>query len=496
MKMTCLVRIAALSSPDAIALQDGERNVTYSEYDRLVTDAARRLRRLSISHGDRVAILGRNSIEYAVLVFAAARASATSVLLNPRHSPEEWASAVAQSHSRVLLLDSEFRDQVTFTSVPIWTIDGDTSDSITRIVPADEEVAREIDTELEATVVFTSGSSGQPKGVIHTYVSHYLNAVGSNENIRLDSDDCWLLSLSLCHVGGLAILFRTALSRASAFLTRRFDLEEANALIDSETVTHLSLVPTMLSALLLDRRNRPLPPTLEAALVSGAPIPASLIEKSRELNLPLYTSYGLTEAGSQVCTLAPNDKPDRFDTVGRPLKHRELSIIDSAGRPAADGSVGEILIRGEVLLKSYLDGNQPLDSEGWFHTGDLGKMDTRGYLTVLGRKDDMMISGGENIYPREIEMAAEDFAGVTGCAVIAVDDEKWGQRPVLFVETTQPTDFDLVSLRNHLQQRLSRLKMPDAVLAVETLPRLGIGKLDKGKLAELYAAWAADQGSD
>jgi o-succinylbenzoate---CoA ligase len=496
MRMTCLIRSAALNWPETVALQDDTRRITFSEYDRVIVAMARRLKRLGISHGDRVAILARNSIEFAALIFASVRLGASTVLLNPRHGQHDWLTMLSLSHAKMLLLASEFRSQCGTVAIPTWIIDEDHPDSISRIVPVDDDVPRDVDTEQEATVVFSSGSSGQPKGVILTYVNHYFNAAGSNENIRLTTDDCWLLSLPLCHVGGLSILFRAALAGASAYLMPRFDTDDANVLVDSEVITHLSLVPTMLAELLRHRRNRPLPPSLDAILLGGAPASQRLIEQSKTLNLPLLTSYGLTEAGSQVCTLSSADSPDKLNTAGRPLKYREVKIVDADGQLASCGSSGEICVRGEVLFRGYLDNSNPFDADGWFQTGDFGYLDPEGYLTVLGRKDDMIISGGENIYPREIELVAETFTGVEECAVIGIADDKWGVRPVLFVATLAPDRFDLASLRNHLQRHLARIKMPDAVLAVDALPRLGIGKVDKGKLAELYATWAANHDSD
>jgi len=495
MKMTCLIRNAALNRPDAVALHDSDRSISYSELERLIVGQARRLRRLGIQSGDRVGILARNSIEYAALPFAISRLGASTVLLNLRQSPREWNDMLAASQAGLLLVDAEHHLTLNTLTIPAWVIDDDHSDSISRIVPADEVIPKDIDTEQETTIVFTSGSSGKPKGVILTYVNHYFNALGSNENIPLQSRDCWLLSLPLCHVGGISILFRSALAGSSAHIMRRFDTAAANALIDSGAVTHLSLVPTMLIALLQHRDYRPLPATLKAILLGGAPVPTSLIERARELNLPLLTSYGLTETGSQVCTLSPQDSSEKLNTSGRPLKYRELRIVDTSKLQVASDTVGEIAVRGEVLFQGYLGGETP-DADSWFHTGDMGFLDSDGYLTVCGRKDDMLISGGENIFPREIEAQAESFPGVADCAVIGVPDTRWGERPVLFVATTAPAACNLDALKQHLRERLARIKMPDTIIVTEQLPRLGIGKVDKARLMELYRERENNHGAD
>lgn len=485
MRMTCLIRNAALNWPDAVALRDGDRNISYTELERLIVGHARRLKRLGIQSGDRVGILARNSIEYAALLFAASRLGVSTVLLNLRHNPGEWNDMLAESRSNLLLVAAECHSTLDAPTIPVWVLDDDHQDSISRIVPSDEAIPKDIDTEQEATIVLTSGSSGKPKGAILTYVNHYFNALGSNENIPLQNGDCWLLSLPLYHVGGISILFRSALAGSSAYIRPRFDAAAANSLIDSGAVTHLSLVPTMLTALLQHRDYQPLPKTLKAILLGGAPMPTSLLERALELKLPLLTSYGLTETGSQVCTLSPQDSPEKLNTSGRPLKYRELRTVDTNGLPVPPDTVGEIAVRGEVLFKSYL-GGQTLDVDTWFHTGDMGSLDADGYLTVYGRKDDMLISGGENIFPREIEAEAEFFPGVTACAVIGVPDIKWGERPVLFVETSTPADFNLDALKQHLDKRLARIKVPDMIVVTEKLPRIGIGKIDKARLMELY----------
>ncbi|MCX6831993.1 MAG: AMP-binding protein, partial [candidate division Zixibacteria bacterium] len=257
----------------------------------------------------------------------------------------------------------------------------------------------------------------------------------------------------------------------------------------------LSLVPTMLIALLQQRDYRPLPATLKTILLGGAPVPTSLVERARELKLPLLTSYGLTETGSQVCTLSPQDSTEKLNTSGRPLKYRELSIVDANGLQALTNTIGEIAVRGEVLFKRYL-GGETLDADSWFYTGDVGSLDTDGYLTVYGRKDDMLISGGENIFPREIEAEVETFPGVADCAVIGVPDTKWGERPVLFVATTAPANFDVSALKRHLHEQLARIKVPDTIIVTERLPRIGIGKVDKTRLMDLYRERENNHGAD
>ncbi len=492
MKMTCLIRTASRNWPDAIALCSSDRSICFKDLEHLIVTQARRLKRLGVQPGDRVGILARSSIDYAALLFAAARLGASTVLLNVRGTPRQWSDMLVESRATLLLVDADHRAGLDGIEIPIWVIDDDAPDSLSLVVPTDDAVPREIDPGQEMTVVYTSGSTGRPKGALLTYVNHYFNAVGSNENIPLQSGDCWLLCLPLHHVGGISILFRSALAGSSAFIMRRFEVAKVNELIDARAVTHLSLVPTMLAALLQHRNYQPLPVTVKAILLGGAPTPSHLASRARELRIPLLTSYGLTEAGSQVCTLSSNDSPERLVTSGHLLKYRELCIFGDDGSEVLPGTVGEIAIRGEVLFKGYLN-EETLDPDKWFLTGDLGSLDSDGYLTVHGRKDDMLISGGENIFPREIEAEAKDFPGVDDCAVIGVPDDKWGTRPVLFVEGSS---CDLKRLKQHLESRLARIRVPDLIIAIDRLPRIGIDKIDKAALMGMYHERGNGHGAD
>lgn len=287
--------------------------------------------------------------------------------------------------------------------------------------------------EDDATIIFTSGTSAVPKGAVHTFANHYYSALGSNDNIKLVPSHRWILSLPLYHIGGLAIIFRTLISGAALVIPDANESLEDS--INKYNVTHISLVPTQLKRLLGSKADIS---SLKAVLLGGDTVPPTLIKKGLDLGLPLYTSYGLTEMGSQVTTTQPDDSFGKLKTSGRPLKYRELKI--------GDGS--EILVKGKTLLKKYTDNQEPFDNKGWFHTGDIGSIDKDGSLSVIGRKNNMFISGGENIHPEQIENSLKQIKQIDEAIIVPVDDIEFGQRPAAFIKSNDPDfDFDSIDLQ-------------------------------------------------
>jgi O-succinylbenzoic acid--CoA ligase len=315
------------------------------------------------------------------------------------------------------------------------------------------EVARQraqpadIPLERPATIIFTSGSTGTPKAALHSFGNHYYNALGSNANIALRQGDRWLHSLPLYHVGGLSILFRCLLAGATVALPRQgTSIGDAIARFGA---THVSLVATQLLRLL--RENAELA-ALKTILMGGGPVPAPLVDDAVSRGLPIQTSYGLTEMASQVTTTPPGASLETLRTAGRVLPDRQVSISEE----------GEILVRGATLFTGYVDGEKshlPLDADGWFHTGDLGELDEYGYLRVLGRQDNLFISGGENIQPEEIEEALHRLDGVDEAVVVPVPDPEFDHRPVAFVRTEDST---IAHLAPELEKVLPRFKIPIA----------------------------------
>ncbi len=297
----------------------------------------------------------------------------------------------------------------------------------------------------DATIIFTSGSSSIPKAILHTYSNYYFSALGSNENIPVQINDRWLLSLPLHHIGGLSIVFRTLLSGGTLVgYDKSISLEDT---IDTCKVTHVSVVSTQLRRILNSPKKLK---SLKAVLVGGGMVPDDLVNKAVELNLPIYKTYGMSEMSSQVTTTSQNATHEELLTSGKVLKYRVMKISDD----------NEILVKGEVLCKKYLNAEIPIDKDGWFHTGDIGSLDSNGNLTVLGRKDRMFISGGENIYPEPIEKILMLMDKMSELCIVPKDDDEFGQVSVLFYKTKSGKKISIEQLKGFLQDKVHPFEIP------------------------------------
>ena len=315
-------------------------------------------------------------------------------------------------------------------------------------------VRDEIDFAAPATIVFSSGSSGEPKGVVHSLDAHIASALGATARIPLQPGDAWMWGLPVSHVGGLSILFRCALAGATVVGMRsandRSQAPSLNECVRTMRLTHMSLVPTQLWRLLRDGVDWT---GLKSVLVGGQPLPASLFQHARKAGVPLQTTYGLTEMASQVTT--SDSLPDSAERSGFILPHRELCI----------GPRHEILVRGKTMCLGYVSeaGIKPVvDEAGWFHTGDRGTLHADGQLEVWGRQDNMFISGGENIYPERIERELLQFVGVRRAVVVPRRDAEFGDRPVAFVEADQ---VDRHGWSDKLRERLAGFEIPTEYLS-------------------------------
>lgn len=444
---------------------------------------------LGTKSGDRIGVLSQNSLDYAIGVYAISRIGASMVSLNLRLTEKDWKQQLALSRCRMILCDKNHYERAKSLELPVHILeDGPQTSVNSKAEKVERLISENIILDNEASVIFTSGSKGIPKGVILTSGNYYYNALASNLNLGLAAGDCWLLSLPLYHVGGLSILHRCALAGASVYVTHGFDCEETNSLIDASGITHLSLVPTMLQRLIESRGDEPMPDTVKVILLGGAPVPKKMVEKIRQFRLPVLTTYGMTESASQITSMSPGDPAEKLSTSGKPLKYVQLRIVNSEGKGFPAGVEGEIIVKGKTLFRGYLDRNaeEKRADDKWFFTGDKGYLDSDGYLTVTGRMDDMFVSGGENIYPGEIEVEAASYPHIRACAVLAVDDTEWGKRPVLFVEPVETGEFNEQDMAAYLKTRLPRIKIPERIISLNRLPRAAIGKIDYAALRELY----------
>lgn len=457
----CPIHRQARARPDALALWSAEREWTYRALDEAIAATRVRLESGGLRRGGRVAVRMSRRAEYVILVWALWRADMVVVPMSTRWPSQKMGEALRRLGPDVFVREEE--QSADLGALPCASL------SVDEVVTESGEEkprprARPVD--RPASIVHTSGTTGEPRAILHSWANHIYSAKGSNANIPLRPGDRWLLSLPLYHVGGLAILVRCAL-RGAAVAVPSPDAPLHRSL-DTAGATHVSVVSTQLRRLLDAVRGSP-PDRVRAVLVGGGPVPDSLVEASHERNWPVHTSYGSTEMASQITTTASGASRGDLETAGRVLPHRGLRIDDR----------GEIWVSGSTLCVGAVQDGEIRDvrEDGWYRTGDWGWLDASGRLHVTGRVDRQFVSGGENIQPEEIEGALEGLHGVARAVVVAVPNDEFGRRPVGFVRTEEgglPADW-----RTALESVLARYKIPDALYELPEEATEGRLKIDR-----------------
>jgi O-succinylbenzoic acid--CoA ligase len=477
-------------SPGQLALVSGDSRWTFAELDRRADEVAIRLAGLGVRQGDRVATLLHNGPAPVLVLHALARLGAVSAPLNVRLAAAEIAWQLANCDASLLLYDAAFAGlahaAVEQRDGRVLAVEAALTEGNEGPGPRPDTAAivrRQVDLAGLQSVVYTSGTTGRPKGALLTFGNHWWNAVGSALNLGLHADDRLLASLPLFHVGGMAILWRSVIYGCVAVVQERFDPAAMNAAIDNEGVTIVSVVAAMLQRMLDQRGDRPYPPWLRCVLLGGGPAPKPLLEACAERHIPVVQTYGLTETASQAVTLAPGDALRKLGSAGKPLFPVELRI-DVAGQVATAGETGEIWLRGPSVSPGYFGDAAEPHSDGWLHTGDLGWLDGEGYLYVADRRDDLIISGGENVYPAEVEAVLLGHPAVAEAGVTGVPDPRWGQVPLAVVVLRAGTEACEAELLDFCIGRLARYKVPVRVRFRKELPRTASGKLQRRLLSE------------
>jgi O-succinylbenzoic acid--CoA ligase len=476
-------------SPERVALEADGARFTYRQLDDAVDAMTGGLIESGVKSGDIIALLAQNGAPFAKAVHAVARAGAVLMPLNLRLTSGELAWQLEDAGVHRVLHDAACRDVALVLRehvIPFELID-------IEAIPARPGVlvgranAPLFDLAALHSVLYTSGTTGRPKGAMLTYGNHLWAATASALNLGLQANDRWLACLPLFHVGGLSILVRSVIYGTTAVVHQRFDPAQVNAAIDQEGITIISVVANMLQRMLDERKDRPYPTSLRCVLLGGGPAPEPLLRRCAETGVPVAQTYGLTESASQIVTLAPEDVLRRLGSAGKPLFGAELRIVDEDGRECAPDEPGEIVLRGPSISPGYLnhpDATADVIHDGWLHSGDLGRLDNEGYLYVLDRRDDLIVSGGENVYPAEIEAALQSHPDVAEAGVYGVDDERWGKAPVAVVVLREGSTVDAETLLEDCRKRLAAYKMPRRIEFATALPRTASGKLMRNRLSE------------
>jgi O-succinylbenzoic acid--CoA ligase len=433
------------------------------------------LRAAGLERGARAGLAGLNTPATAALLLAAPLAGVTLVLLNRRLAPGELAAQVAQARIRAVLAAPGH---------PLAT------HPAARLLPESFPAgpARTPPTPLAdgdaALVLFTSGTTGAARAARLDLAALRHAGAAAVAHLGLGPAERWLACLPLDHIGGASMVTRAALSGCALLLVERFAAEAVAEALAAHAITGLSVVPTMLRRLVDAQAGRPWPVTLRTILTGGGPLDAALIAHCTALGVAPCQTYGLTEAASQVCTLRPEEAAAHPGSAGRALPGMALRVQGAHGAAAAPGTVGEILVRGPGLFSGYEDAAGALTTpfaDGWFATGDLGELDSGGFLTVHCRRTDLILSGGENLYPAEIEGVLATHPGLADAAVVPSPDPEWGQVPTaLLVARAAP--LPAAELATWIAARLPGFKRPRRWTWVASLPRTATGKLQRFRL--------------
>lgn len=474
------------ATPRALALMIGERQWNYGELGQEVDRYGVGLIQQGVTPGQHVAVLLPNGLAYLCLVHALARLGAVLVPLNTRLTVAELGWQLTQSDCRWLVYGEENATVAGQLAVDNACQAIDTA-NLARLGEGqalETEFFGKTQFLLEApqAIVFTSGTTGQPKGAVLTFANHFWGATASSYRLGLLPTDRWLSCLPLYHVGGLAVVFRSCLYGTAIVLHERFELEAFNASLERDQITLTSVVPTMLHRLLALRKDRPWPSTLRHILLGGAAATAELLQASRESQAPVATTYGLTEAASQVATLRPEEVVRKPGSVGRPLMFTTVRIVDETGKSVPVGERGEIVVNGPTVMAGYY--KNPTATavtirNGELYTGDIGFLDDEGDLWLVQRRSDLIVSGGENVYPAEVEAVLRQHPAVADACVVGLPDAEWGQQVAALVECHPHATMSADELLAFSRSRLAGYKQPRLLRFTHALPQTASGKVER-----------------
>lgn len=488
---------AALATPDRPALLLGETAISYRQLDHLAADAAAWLREQGVRGGDSVAIMFPNVVEVPVLYYAVLRLGATVVPLNPLLARREVAFCLRDSNASLLLSSATAAEQARSgaddASVPFttWHV-GEVRRSESTLVPAHVALQGPEDT---AVILYTSGTTGQPKGAELTHANLGRNAeVTARTLLELDSTDVVFGGLPLFHSFGQTCGMNAAILRGAALaLVPRFTAGAALDTIARHHVTVLEGVPTMYAALLeYPTRERFDTQSLRCCVSGGAALPVEVLRAFEQaFGCVVLEGYGLSETAPVACFNHP-DRERVPGSIGTPIDGVEMRIVDDRRIPLAAGQIGEIAIRGHNVMKGYL--NQPeataaaIDSDGWFYSGDIGRRAHDGHYYVVDRKKDLIIRGGYNVYPREIEEVLYEHPAVGEAAVIAIPDKRLGEEVGAAVALRPGSSVSAAELQAWVKAEVAAYKYPRQIWFMDELPKGPTGKILKRAIKAPTAA--------
>lgn len=461
-------------TPTAVALITEEQTFSFAEIWQQVTDLAAKLQTV-VAAGDHVALLGENKRDFYQLILALQQVGAVTVFINNRLTPREINYQLQQSDATLLLYATNFKelvDSLNVTDLPALSFV-----SVASLTAAPLQLRTTIELETTASLMFTSGSTGHPKAVQQTYRNHLASATGTAMMSGLSTASRWYCAVPLFHISGLSIVMRSLLFGCAVVLAPKYKAEQLQQLLTTGEITHASVVTTMLHRLMETKVPFVCHPNVQLVLLGGGPVTRELLTACQAWQLPVTPSYGMTETAAQAVAMPLEQVAAKIGSAGIPLFQTELRI-GSGDTPAQ--IVGNIWLRGANITPGYYKYSSNDFVDDWFKTGDVGYLDDDGYLFVKERAGDLIISGGENIYPTEIEHVLLQHPLVSDVAVIGEQHPQWEQVPIAYLVSEEP--LSKADLDRFITTKLAKYKWPQRYILVSEIPRTATGKIQRHRL--------------
>jgi fatty-acyl-CoA synthase len=478
-----------LYSPQAIAIKDGDtgREVSYSKFYEMAARGAGFLKsKYQIQAGDRVAVLSTNELEYVFLFFALQRLGATLVPINFRLTQREVEHIVSDCEPKLIVHQPEY------TGI-VQNISFKTASHLLNEIPfqsADPFWKFESQPPSVAMIIYTSGTTGAPKGALISHEMIFWNSVNTTLRLNLSQSDCTVIFLPFFHTGGWNVLTTPFLHRgAKVVFLKKFDGDQILSLSEKEKATLLFGVPTTMDMMARSSVFSKVDlSSIRYAIVGGEPMPLELIHTWHNKGIPIRQGYGLTEFGPNCFSLSEEDAIRKIGSIGFPNFYVSAKVVGENNQELGANEIGELCLKGPMAMTGYWR-NPKATSEtlvdGWLHTGDLVRRDEDGYYYVVGRKKDMYKSGGENVYPAELEKVIRSLPGIREVAVIGVPDAKWGEVGKAFITLENNAQLTEQHVAEHCFKNLAKFKIPKYYAFLAELPKGDSGKILKRKLSEL-----------
>jgi fatty-acyl-CoA synthase len=491
-------------TPNKEAVVDGEKRFTYQQLNGRVNRLSGALQGLGIKSGDRLSILSINCVEYVETIMAAAKLGAILVPLNWRLTPKELTFILKDSGAETLLFHPDLMETANSLRektglkqlVVIGREEMGEASAYEQLLEAqsDDEPIPDITPTLDTPhiIMYTAGTTGQPKGAVLSQGASFWNAVNLTVSMDFTSNDRNLAVLPMFHIAGIGLFTLPMLYMGGTVVIQRtFEPGRTLELLESEEITLFFGVAAIFLFLIQHPQfNGQAFQKVRVVMSGGAPLPVSLVHQYRDTGIMLQQGFGMSEAAPSIATLSKDLAVQKAGSIGKALMHVEALVVDDQMNEMPLDQVGELVIRGPNLMQGYWNRAEATEEAfrgGWFHTGDLAQMDVEGDLYIVDRKKDMFISGGENVYPAEVENAIYELPQVSEAAVIGLKDEKWGEVGMAVVVVKEGRELTQEEAMAHLKGRLAKYKIPKSMVFTDNLPRNAAGKVLKNALREAYA---------